>query len=576
MLILGENELNPLLWSLVIGLMAVGTVIVSSRFLTLGKRTSPSGCPFAASSSVGTREMPSNSSKENRPDLVHLPVLPLIGSYLTSYSGMPPVSIDRIFDWRPLMRSIYGDFYCYGSPTIGTGLFKKVYCVTDPQEMNKVLYNEGKYPLGIVGFLWAFVAWGKETRLSIVQGDDTGKGFFGNGETWRRLRTFLLKDLYPPPAVKSYTESIITAARLASQGVTLFQGNMNTYTARVGFDVFYSIMFGRYRSMATDKVENAEDEVFCTNALSALELTIPLMQPRELFQYKLGIRTQTFKLFCTSMNKAAAIAKTKVQAFRKQKEEDLLSATEQDSYVSKVIDRQKNDKSITYEEMVDLLFLVMSVSIDTTSAVLNWTLLHLALNPDVQSRLRDEVMGNTDNSGNITQTGLLERNAPYMVATLRETHRITSAVPANCVKRNGGSDVDIHGVKIAKGNVFILDSFSPGLDPNLVDNPNEFRPERWLPEAVRQREGTAAAILDHKLYAGPFSEGARKCPASRVATVELHAVLAHLVKDWEFSVDDESVKSYKDVQYYFGLAVQPRLPKFQFTKRYQGVQPREE
>lgn len=403
-----------------------------------------------------------------------------------------------------------------------------------------------------------------------MQGDGNGKGFFGNGETWKRLRSFLLKDLYPPPMVKSYVPSILEAARLASQGAPSHADKMNSFSAKVGFDSFYSVMFGRFSGIAAspDFDKNPEDEAFCRRSLEALELLTPLMQPAEALRYKVGIQTPTYKSFCAHMDEALELGVKKIKAFHDEKNAGQLNEGETASYLSRVIERQQRDKSISYREMVDLVFLTMVVSVDTTSAVLNWTLLHLALNPDVQQSLREEVLRNLDeNTGKVTAEGISDKRAPYMVATLRETHRLTSAVPANCVKRNVGSDVEIHGINIPKGNMFVMDSYSAGLDAELVDEPHEYRPERWLPEGVAARKGSKREFLDHKLYAGPFSEGARKCPGSRVASAELHAVFAYLVKEWEFCIDpEENVGSYRDIGYHFGLAIQPILPKFKFVK----------
>lgn len=68
----------------------------------------------------------------------------------------------------------------------------------------------------------------------------------------------------------------------------------------------------------------------------------------------------------------------------------------------------------------------------------------------------------------------------------------------------------------------------------MVSDPDQFKPDRWLPEAVEARKGTPAAMLDHPFFKGPFSEGARKCPGSRVAKSEsLCLLVAQLILDWE-------------------------------------------
>ena len=45
------------------------------------------------------------------------------------------------------------------------------------------------------------------------------------------------------------------------------------------------------------------------------------------------------------------------------------------------------------------------------------------------------------------------------------------------------------------------------MDPKIVESPMEFKPERWLKDAVDRRKGTPAAIVDHPFFSGPFSQG---------------------------------------------------------------------
>ena len=115
----------------------------------------------------------------------------------------------------------------------------------------------------------------------------------------------------------------------------------------------------------------------------------------------------------------------------------------------------------------------------------------------------------------------------------------------------------------------MFDSHSPQNDADLVGpDVAEYVPERWLPDAVAARAGTPADVIDHVLMRDPFSAGARKCPGSRVAILELHCLLTTLVNDWEISLEDESITSWKDIAYFQGTTIQPtKMPKFVFEPR---------
>ena len=67
--------------------------------------------------------------------------------------------------------------------------------------------------------------------------------------------------------------------------------------------------------------------------------------------------------------------------------------------------------------------------------------------------------------------------------------------------------VSLHGRQLQKGDAVALDGYSIGMDPEYVGDPEEFRPERWLPEAVAARKGTPREVIDHPFLKEPFSQG---------------------------------------------------------------------
>ena len=73
-------------------------------------------------------------------------------------------------------------------------------------------------------------------------------------------------------------------------------------------------------------------------------------------------------------------------------------------------------------------------------------------------------------------------------------------------------------------------------DPRIVDRPEEFLPQRWLPDAVQARSGTPAEILDNKILASIFGFGPRMCLGARLAKNELYSLVSRIIQDWEISV----------------------------------------
>ena len=127
----------------------------------------------------------------------------------------------------------------------------------------------------------------------------------------------------------------------------------------------------------------------------------------------------------------------------------------------------------------------VALSGTTASSVLNWVLLHLALNPEVQQTLYEEAVG----AGEVTAERIATKAVyPYLHAVIREQHRLTPALPMSVFKKNSRSEIDIHGVTFPQNTMFALDSMSLQRLPEYAPDPETFDPTRWLPDAVKARK----------------------------------------------------------------------------------------
>ena len=59
-------------------------------------------------------------------------------------------------------------------------------------------------------------------------------------------------------------------------------------------------------------------------------------------------------------------------------------------------------------------------------------------------------------------------------------------------------NLEVHGLKMEKGDIFLLESYLQGMNSDLVENPEGFRPERWLRDAVEARKGSPSEIIKTK------------------------------------------------------------------------------
>ncbi|KAL7546599.1 hypothetical protein ACHAWF_009933 [Thalassiosira exigua] len=102
------------------------------------------------------------------------------------------------------------------------------------------------------------------------------------------------------------------------------------------------------------------------------------------------------------------------------------------------------------------------------------------------------------------------------------------------------------------------------MNPDLIDDPEEFRPKRWCQDAVEVRKGTRREVVDHPFLATPFSQGARRCPGSRVASNEILVMLSQLVLDWKIS---SPISELRDIEHRQRTTLEAKLPNLKFEAR---------
>jgi len=482
------------------------------------------------------------------------------------------------------VREKFGDFHTVGIPGFGVGLHGTLYTIYDPDEMMKIVRNEGSHPSGIVEKVWVFRRGLRDSGSAMVSKAEAGGGhgddgydygLLGRGEGWKRQRTFLQTGMLDPRAARGFVPGIVAAAEMASKVAPSHSMDMNKFLNLAAFDMFSSFMFGEVTGTTASIAnstefgvrDNDDNDRFVAAALDSMERGAKLLiQPFEYVASEIiGMKTAQYRKFEEAWSCVREIGLKKIHDFIDRYEKGDLNDMERASYLAGAIRRQEDSEEVSRDEMIELCLFALFVGVDTTSSVTAWNLMHLAMNPKAQDRLHEELsdaVAKKGTGGRINADVLGRSLSPYLSMCLRESHRITPAFAAAIWKSNSKSDVEVHGITIPRGSLVQLSHLS--FDPDIIDDPMEYRPERWMAGAVATREGTKSEVIDHPVLKDPFSQGARRCPGSRVATNEIMALVAQLILDWK--IEAPSVKSLEDVKY-DSSPIKPVIPELIFTAR---------
>jgi cytochrome P450 len=181
----------------------------------------------------------------------------------------------------------------------------------------------------------------------------------------------------------------------------------------------------------------------------------------------------------------------------------LLSARDEETGEG-MSDRQLRDEAIT----------LILAGHETTAAALSWTWYLLSQNPDVETRLGDELhrvlAGRAPALDDLRELG-------YTRMVFEESMRLFP--PAWGQPRQAIADDEIDGYRIPAGSVVTVSQYVTHRRPDLWEEPERFDPSRFSPERSSSR---------HRFAYFPFGGGARRCIGNDFAMMEAQLILATL------------------------------------------------
>jgi len=204
---------------------------------------------------------------------------------------------------------------------------------------------------------------------------------------------------------------------------------------------------------------------------------------------------------------------------------------------------------------------------ETTSGAMSRFISLLALNPDLQSRMRDELRAARAKKGNEEDFDFNELNSlPLMDAVCRETLRLftpvtfvwrqtmeDTVVPLQYAIRDPATGAMTRELLITKGTAVYLGLAAANRSKAMWGpDGSEFKPERWSGKLGNEVNTPGGGRLPG-LYSNmmTFLGGPRACPGMKFAVLEIKLVLAVLLENYAFE------RSTKDIDWKLYITLTP-------------------
>lgn len=189
--------------------------------------------------------------------------------------------------------------------------------------------------------------------------------------------------------------------------------------------------------------------------------------------------------------------------------------------------RDGSGSGLSRAEVRDQVVTLIAAGYETTSAAMGWALYGLGGRPEALASARDEVR-RVVGDGPVTAAHLPDLR--WVDAVISEALRLypPASISARWVKR----ELTFEGHRIAPGTMLIYSPYATHRSPDVFDDPEAFRPERWL-DTEPPRQGAYV----------PFGGGAHRCLGSTMARTELVVMLATLLARGGYRLEPQRVRA---------------------------------
>uniref|UniRef100_A0A0K8RAA4 Putative cytochrome p450 cyp3/cyp5/cyp6/cyp9 subfamily n=1 Tax=Ixodes ricinus TaxID=34613 RepID=A0A0K8RAA4_IXORI len=181
-------------------------------------------------------------------------------------------------------------------------------------------------------------------------------------------------------------------------------------------------------------------------------------------------------------------------------------------------------KALTEDEAMAQCVLFFLAGQDTTSSVISFTLYLLAIHPEIQAKLREEVDDCFKKHGPEPSLDVISK-LRYLHGVVSESLRMFP--PATRLERSALNDYVLGdtGIKVPKGCVVAVPVYSMHHDPENFPDPTTFDPERFSDENID-------SIRPYTYL--PFGAGPRNCIGMRFALEAVKLSILHSVHSVQF------------------------------------------
>jgi cytochrome P450 len=383
----------------------------------------------------------------------------------------------------------------------------------------------------------------KTPALRLVLRDIAGQGLFtSEGDLWKRQRK-LMSPLFHAAQLSRYAASMNAVARRALDRMKDGQSvDLAREMTRITMGVVAETLFGADTSDAADDLGHAltvalkwvDDNLASANlsmqmALFEVAEKVHPHVPAALFDIRRRVEEALAEPILLPGRKEpeyVAALRTLDERIRAMIDDRRANPSERADLLSRLLLARDTDggasQGMSDQQVRDEANTLFVAGHETTANALAWTFYLLARNPEARARVQAEA----DQFGPEGPTSFAPEKLAYTTRAFKEALRLYP--PLVVFGRRSLEPVTIQGEQLPARTLLFVSPYAIHMSPEVWPDPEEFDPDRFLPEREVGR---------HKSAWIPFGVGPRVCIGNHFALMEGPIVLATIMRNVKLEID---------------------------------------
>uniref|UniRef100_A0AAT9UU85 Cytochrome P450 3638D1 n=1 Tax=Maconellicoccus hirsutus TaxID=177089 RepID=A0AAT9UU85_MACHI len=355
------------------------------------------------------------------------------------------------------------------------------------------------------------------------------------GETWRKHRRAMT------PAFSNYMlqqylhvfneQSASLAKKLKQLADNDEAFDIWKYVVNMNVDIITQNMTGHKLQLQEKGTTKFSEALFKSLWLESSRFTSPLLFPDFIYSVYLFV-TGNGKCFKTIYEFSRQIVQDRLAQYNKEKKIQQPQNNDDEgmkgpkTLIDLLVKVHDMDPEFTTEHMRAELLNMITLGSDTSSLTVSFVLLMLAMHPEVQEKVYDEIKTVFGDEDRVVEPGDL-KHLVYLEQCIRETLRKYNVLPATA--RKPSQDIVLSDKRVIPGGCHVIVAFHAAhLDREIFPNPETWDPEHFASDSVASQ---------NRQVSFPFGAGLRSCIGARYAMISIKTQLVHLLRDYRFTTN---------------------------------------